>query len=1356
MQPPHHRPGYQPRRYSSVQRTELYQNVEDPTMLIQAIPGGLSSAEETYRDLTPVQREAERAADSADAGASARRGGLVRAGAGMAVATVVSRVTGLLVKIAIGAIFATGIVSDSYTLANTLPNIVFELLIGGVLTSVAIPLLTRAQRNDEDGGAEYTQRLMTMAVVGLAVATVLAVLAAPFLTKLYLSSGSLADAGMATNFARLLLPQIFFYGVAALFGAILNSRERFAANAWAPVVNNVVVIAVAGVLTVSHFGNRSAKDISATNLLILGVGTTLGIVAQAAVMIPSLRKAGFRWKWRWGLDPRFREAGRLIGWATIYVLVSQVGVVVTQRVASQKLSGGITQFQYASLIFQMPYGILGVAVLTVIMPRMSRHAAENDLDAMKGDASLANRLSTVALLPITAGLFVLGEAAAVLLFNHGQLINSQARAIGVGVAFFAFGLVPLSVTLVQMRVFYAMKDGRTPTLINLIMVIVRVPLMLFCLTLDTDHVVPGLAIATVLSYVVGAVVGEFWLRARFGDMRTRRLLVTFAKMAVASAVGAAVAWFVVKSTVGLHPSGSMRALLTLLVGAVVGGAVIGALMVALRVAEIAPVQRRVLGKLGIRTAAAAADRPVASPKSPPPDVPDAAGLPAEVVAARRRPPGARRPGTPPGMGGSTGGLGPPGSVSGAARARPVPPAAAGGPIPTTPPKMPHFDVPVPDLSEQVTKLVTSPSDGPTATGTGRPANPDGPTSAVTTSALLGNAGNDPTVNIGARPGQPTDGPTGNIPTGNIPTGTVPTGTVPTSGRPIQGRHDDPTVNVGGLVKKPAGPAASLAPGATVGGRYRLVSLITSDSAGNRFWRAKDNVLPRDMAVTLLPEGPQTAATVARTLRVGRLNHIGLPQTLDVGTEQGQEYVVGQWVDGATLTDLLSSGPLEPDVATSITAKIAEAIAEAHRNGIALGAINPSLVRVNFDGQVRLSHLIAHANATPEQDIRAVGALLYMMLTGTWPLPTPTRATRDATRTGSGSVDLAGMIGTDLGLPAAPSRLGREVPAREVRSTVPEALSALADHALHPDEPAGIHAVGAIASLLRRPEAGTAVAAPDPVADAPTAAVSLSPSERRLVKERRVKLGIATVVLAVFLTLIIILVASLSKQFLTNVAGSGNISGSSDVSMLPTGASSVPTTSQSTVRSSSSAGGAPATSASKTRTSTGTSTSSSTTASSTTSSSSVAPGVPVNITAATVWDPKGTPPTDNTGQVGRIFDKDKTTAWSTFDYNQQFPTLKPGVGVMIQLEKATTLTSIEVDTDLVPATVEIRSATGPNATYESTTVLATATLKSASTTITIKNAPSSTYFAIFFTKLATSPTNASRFKADITEVTVNGR
>ena len=176
---------------------------------------------------------------------------------------------------------------------------------------------------------------------------------------------------------------------------------------------------------------------------------------------------------------------------------------------------------------------------------------------------------------------------------------------------------------------------------------------------------------------------------------------------------------------------------------------------------------------------------------------------------------------------------------------------------------------------------------------------------------------------------------------------------------------------------------------------------------------------------MLPDNSGASATVARTLRAGRLHHIGLPQTLDVGTDYGQSYVVGQWVDGATLTDLLAGGPLDPDVATSITAKLSEAVAEAHRNGIAFGALNPSLVRVNFDGQVRLSHVIAHGSATPDQDIRAIGALLYLMLTGTWPLGDPVKPGATALPGGELAADRSGPAGrTDQARPGIAGRRGQ--------------------------------------------------------------------------------------------------------------------------------------------------------------------------------------------------------------------------------------------------------------------------------------------------------------------------------------------
>ncbi len=523
-----------------------------------------------------------------------------------------------------------------------------------------------------------------------------------------------------------------------------------------------------------------------------------------------------------------------------------------------------------------------------------------------------------------------------------------------------------------------------------------------------------------------------------------------------------------------------------------------------------------------------------------------------------------------------------------------------------------------------------------------------------------------------------------------------------------------------LAVKPAADAVvALTPGTTVGGRYRLVSLVSADADGHWFWRAKDTVLPRDMAVTILPDTSGASATVARTLRAGRLHHIGLPQTLDVGTDYGQSYVVGQWVDGATLTDLLSGGPLEPDVATSITAKLSEAVAEAHRNGIALGAINPSLVRVNFDGQVRLSHVIAHGSATPDQDIRAIGALLYLMLTGTWPLGDPIDPRAGSVVSPVGSVESASAPQ----FPAAPTRLGRELPADEVRPTVPEALSALAERALHPEEPDGIHAVGAIAALLRSPETVAGIAqAPQQV----TEAKPLSPADRRLIKERRVKLSLAAVVLAVFAVLIVIALGGLTNQFVASIQNSApdelpmiDSALASSSGVAPTSAPAEPAT---TAGAASSAAAAPTT-------------------------------VPIKAVAGTVFDPQGDGTPDYKDYVDRAFDGNPDSAWLTWVYKQQFPSLKTGVGLMLELERETVPTSVTVASATNGTVIEVRSATSPTASIDQTKVLGTGTVANGTVTIPLTGAPKSKYLLLFVTKM--SPTSDNQFQSKINEVTIQG-
>jgi putative peptidoglycan lipid II flippase len=249
--------------------------------------------------LIPVLPAVPRPVDETEEEVEAREGrpgasrGILRAAGTMAVATLVSRITGLLRTMVLTAALGVGLVGDAYNTSNTLPNIVYELLLGGVLTSVVVPLLVRAQERDDDGGAAYAQRLATVAIAGLVVVTGLAVLAAPLLTALYGLDEDPAQYELATWLARILLVEIVFYGIGALAQAILNSRGVFGPPAWAPVLNNVVVIG-AGVLFVaaSGPGDLTPLTITDTQVWLLGVGTTLGIAVQALVLLPLLRRAG--------------------------------------------------------------------------------------------------------------------------------------------------------------------------------------------------------------------------------------------------------------------------------------------------------------------------------------------------------------------------------------------------------------------------------------------------------------------------------------------------------------------------------------------------------------------------------------------------------------------------------------------------------------------------------------------------------------------------------------------------------------------------------------------------------------------------------------------------------------------------------------------------------------------------------------------------------------------------------------------------------------------------------------------------------------------------------------------------------
>lgn len=393
---------------------------------------------------------------------------VLRSGALMAAGSLVSRATGFVRSAVVAAAIGTGFVADGYAVGNSVPTIVYMLLLGGALNAVFVPELVKAAKEHADGGVAYTDRLLTVCVLALTVLTGVAVLAAPAIVDGYTDyTGAQRD--MTVAFARSCLPQIFFLGLFTLLGQVLNARGRFGAMMWTPVLNNVVVVGVFGLfLAVSAGGELTPGETA-----LLGWGTTAGIALQALALLPSLKAAGFRWR------PRFDWRGsgltaplKAAGWLVLLVLTNQAAYWVTTKIATaagQHAEGaGLSAYNNAYLLWAVPHGIVTVALVTALLPRMSGAAAEGDLAGVRRDVAYAQRTSAAAIVPAACALFALAVPLVGMVFQYGRTDAAAVRAMAWILMALAPGLVALSGQYVCTRAFYALRDTRTPFLLNLV------------------------------------------------------------------------------------------------------------------------------------------------------------------------------------------------------------------------------------------------------------------------------------------------------------------------------------------------------------------------------------------------------------------------------------------------------------------------------------------------------------------------------------------------------------------------------------------------------------------------------------------------------------------------------------------------------------------------------------------------------------------------------------------------------------------------------------------------------------------------------------------------------------------------
>ncbi|GAA2587376.1 murein biosynthesis integral membrane protein MurJ [Dactylosporangium fulvum] len=534
-------------------------------------------------------------------------GTVVRNSSTMAILSLISRGTGFIRAAAISAAIGGAVVGDDYTLANNLPNQIYELLLGGVLASVLIPTLVRARKEEPDRGEAYAQRLLTLAVIALGAATLIVVLAAPLITAVYTLGNdrvTTADRDLITFLAYLLLPEIFFYGLAGIFAAILNVRGHFAAPMWTPILNNVVIIATAGAfMLVRGKGLPTPETITVPQVLVLGIGTTLGIVIQALGLWPAMRKTGFRWKWRFDFRKlHLRELGKLGAWMLLYVGVNQLGITVVMMLAkNNQLRGGDGPiiFNNAFLIFMMAHGIVAVSVITAMMPRISSAAADGRFGDVTEQLSQGTRLASVILIPAATIYLVLGQPLAVTLFNWGEYGYDAALATGWVVSAAGLGLVPFALSQMQTSVFYALRDTRTPALVNVGGVAIRLLLdVAFYFVLPVAAVTASLMVGTALSFVAALLLGYWLLRTRLGRLGLARVADTLARLAGAAAVGGVLAFAVSWGIGRMMDPGKVMGVVQLIVGGAVLLVAYVAMAVVLRVPEVRQFGNLFKAKLG--------------------------------------------------------------------------------------------------------------------------------------------------------------------------------------------------------------------------------------------------------------------------------------------------------------------------------------------------------------------------------------------------------------------------------------------------------------------------------------------------------------------------------------------------------------------------------------------------------------------------------------------------------------------------------------------------------------------------------------------------------------------------------------
>ena len=469
--------------------------------------------------------------------AGPKPGWLVSASARMTIGTVLSRATGVFRLTAVTAALgvAEGRLADSYNLANMVPNLLYALLLGGVLTSVFVPVFVETlEKQGARAAWEAANGLINVALLVLVTLSVVGVLLAPWIAGFYATrlegEAAAQQREVITFLLRLFVPQIIFYGLAAIIGGLLNAHKRFGPPMYAPVLNNLVVI---GVFTWFHAAyGEVGLDASTRQLFIIGAGTTLGVAAMALVQLPFLRGLGrFRPTLSARGSPLLKKISGLGVYVVAYMAVTQIGYLAVQWLANGQ-QGGYSAYIVGYTFYLLPISVFGLSITTALLPDMSRHAANEHWEEFRERWSLGIRATLFLILPATVGYFVMARPLVELLLENGVVTSASTALVTQVLQLFLVGLPQGALFTYFIRSFYSMQDARTPLLLVSIVVVVNFAINV---SLFGRLGVGGLALGQALAYSLGVVLLGRALTRRMGGIDLRGIVQHVGRTVIAAA-----------------------------------------------------------------------------------------------------------------------------------------------------------------------------------------------------------------------------------------------------------------------------------------------------------------------------------------------------------------------------------------------------------------------------------------------------------------------------------------------------------------------------------------------------------------------------------------------------------------------------------------------------------------------------------------------------------------------------------------------------------------------------------------------------------------------------------------------------